>query len=124
MSLTPYIVTVAASGAVASASTETFTIPTRGRSGIIVVIDPTAVTGGASITPTIKGYDSVSGKTWDLLVGAAISGTGTVVLQVAPNLAAVTNLAAAKLLPSTVILSIAHADNKSYTRSIAAHLVG
>jgi len=95
----------------------------NGWTGIKVVIDVTAGTSGFSITPTIKGYDKTSGKTWTLLAGAAISSASTVIMTVFPAATAVTNVTANDELPESFQITMAVADAKSVTYSIGAHLI-
>ena len=47
-------------------------IPNLDGSGVVVVIDVTAINATPSVTPTIQGVDPVSGKKYTLLTGAAI----------------------------------------------------
>src|SRR3972149_1200436 len=70
-----------------------------GAKGVVVVVDLTAFVTAASLTVTIQGYDSVSGKTWTILASAAIVAVSTVTLRVYPGLTAVANLTASDVLP-------------------------
>lgn len=85
---------------------------------IDVTVDPAA----ASITPTIRGKDPVSGKYYDLLVGAAIAATGTVILKIGPALTAATNLVANDFIPRSWNFEMAVADAASMTYSVAYQL--
>lgn len=123
MTLSPYF-TLLTSGARASAATETFDVPTRGRTGLILVSDVTADGGAFSQTITILGVDPASGKTWPILAGAAQASVSTQVLQVAPGVVAVTDLVANVLLPATVRVQITHTDATTITRTVALQLVG
>lgn len=103
--------------------------------GIIIVIDWTEETdSGASIVYTLQGRDPTSGKTWDL-IAATITGVGTTVLQVSPNLATVVATAdadglpvlavsnvAQKLVPPHLRLNVNAADTKAVIYSVAAYL--
>src|SRR3972149_11383130 len=57
-----------------------------GAKGVVVVVDLTAFVPAASLTVTIQGYDSVSGKTWTILASVAIVAVSTVTLKVDPGL--------------------------------------
>lgn len=90
--------------------------------GIQFVIDVTAVTATPSVVPTISGVDPVSGSLYTLLVGAAITATGTTVLQVHPDLTETANLKASALLPQLTRLTLTHADADSITYTVSAML--
>lgn len=71
-------------------------------SGIVVVVDITAISGaGASLVITIEGKDPVSGKYYTILASAALTATGTTVLRVYPTLTAAANLTINSILPKT-----------------------
>lgn len=91
--------------------------------GAHVIIDVTAATSTPSVVPTIQGYDAVSGKYYTILVGAAITGTGTTVLRVYPGITAATNLSVSDVLPSEwrVIMTAGNANSLTY--SIAASYI-
>ncbi len=65
-----------------------------------------------------------SGKTWELLTGAAITEAGTSVLQVHPDIDDVAGAVARAQLPGTIMVSAAYGDATSITRTISAQLVG
>lgn len=87
-----------------------------------VIINVTAATATPSVVPTIQGKDTVSGAYYNLLVGAAITGTGTTVLKVYPNAVAVANLVANDFVPKTFRVLMTHADADSITYSIGVNL--
>lgn len=68
--------------------------------GVHVIINVTTATAG-SYTPHIQGKDPVSGVYYDILVGTAITATGTTVLKVYPGIAASANASASDILPQT-----------------------
>lgn len=68
-----------------------------------LIVDLTAITAG-SLTVSLLGYDPASGKTWTILSSAALAAPGTVILQVSPQLPAVTNQAARDFLPPNYIV--------------------
>lgn len=91
-------------------------------SGAHIVIDVTAVAATPSVVPTVEGYDSVSGKWYDILVGVAITATGTTVLKVGPGIGAVANGAANDFLPAQWRVAFVAADADSMTYSVAANV--
>ena len=93
-----------------------------GHRGLHLVIDVTAVTATPSIVPTIQGK-SATGIYYDILVGTAITATGTIVLKVYPGIGAVAGGAASDVLPAVWRLLLTHADADSATYSVAANLV-
>lgn len=76
-----------------------------------------------SQTVSILGVDPVSGKTWTILAGVAMSTVTTQILQVSPDMVAVNNLVANSLLPATVNVQITHTTNNSVTRTVGLQLV-
>lgn len=112
-------VTVLASTArTATPTVDTFQSPDA--DSLIVVIDVTAATSTPSVVFTIKGYDPLSAKTWDILASAAITGTGTTVLRVSPYLTAANNTIAKDIVPAVWTLTAVHGDTDSITYSVAA----
>jgi len=91
--------------------------------GLHLIIDVTAVTSTPSIVPKIQGKDPISGKYYDLLIGAAITGTGTTVLKFFPAATAVTNLAANDFLPRVFRVVMTHGNANSATYSISANML-
>lgn len=90
--------------------------------GIQYVIDVTAVAATPSVVPTISGIDPTSGSIYTLLTGSAITATGTTVLQVHPEMAAVANLVGNAMLPQNTRLTMTHADADSITYTVSAML--
>lgn len=93
-----------------------------GRKYLHLTIDVTVDPALASITPTIRGKDPVSGKYYDLLVGAAIAATGTVILKIGPALTAAANLVANDFIPRSWNFEMAVADTDSITYSVSYQL--
>ena len=94
-----------------------------GHKGCHVIIDVTAITATPSIVPTIQGKDSVSGEYYTLLVGVAITATGTTILKVYPGLTASANVIANDIVPSKFRILMTHADADSATYSVGVSLV-
>ena len=85
---------------------------------IHVIIDVTAVASTPSIVPTIQGYAAQSGVWYDILVGNAITATGTTVLKVGLNIAPSVNSAAQDLIPEQWRVEMVAADSDSITYTI------
>jgi hypothetical protein len=100
------------------------TFTTDGHTGLRIVIDATASAATPSVVPTIDFYDALSGTWSTLLTGAAITGTGTTVLQIGPGVTAANNVSVAGLLPLNLRLVMTHADSDSITYTAAVHLIG
>jgi hypothetical protein len=86
--------------------------------GGLFVIDVTAVAATPSVTFTIAGVDPASDKTWTILASAAITGTGTTVLRIHPELTAAANTIAKDMLPHAIKVTATHADADSITYSL------
>lgn len=91
-------------------------------SGLIVVVDVTAIVTAPSITVKIDGVDRASGKLFNLLTSAAITTVSTVVLRVHPQLTAAANLIAKDQLPPVWRITSTHGNANSITYSVGAHL--
>lgn len=93
--------------------------------GVVVIIDVTAEAGAHALVVTIQGKDPVSGKYYDLLASASITGTGTVILRVYPGLTASPNLVASDVLPADWRVKIDHTKTaaSTFTMSIGAQLL-
>lgn len=90
--------------------------------GLVVVIDVTAIVTTPSVVFTILGKDEVSAATWTILASAAVTATGTTVLQVHPTITAVANSKAAELVPALFTMTAVHADADSITYSVTASI--
>lgn len=93
-----------------------------GRKYLHLTIDVTVDPAAASITPTIRGKDALSGKYYDILVGSAIAATGTVILKIGPALTAAANLVANDFIPRLWNFEMAVADTDSMTYSVSFQL--
>lgn len=91
--------------------------------GIHLVIDATAKTATPSVTPKIQGLDA-NGVWYDVLVGAAITDTGTTVLKVFPGASPVANAVANDYLPPTWRVVLTHGDADALTYTVGATLFG
>ena len=113
-------VTVLASAARTAAVTGSDITNHNGAGVAHIVLDVTADPAAASITVTIQGKDSLSGKYYDILVGAAVAAVGTTVYRIDPRITAVANSIAQDSLPRVWRVNVAVADADSMTYSIGA----
>ena len=86
--------------------------------GVQVVIDVTASAATPSVVPTIDGFDPLSDSWYNLLTGSAITGAGTTVLRIHPQLTAAANLTAKDFIPKKYRIVMTHADTDSITYSV------
>jgi len=91
--------------------------------GLVVVIDCTAATSSPSVVFTIQGYDQASGKAYTILASSAITGTGTTVLRVHPDLTASANAIAKDVIPAHFKITAVHGNSDSITYSVGASLI-
>jgi len=91
--------------------------------GMVAVIDATAITATPSVVFTIEGKDPTSGKYYTILASAAIVATGTTVLRVHPDLTAATNTVAKDMLPAVWRVKTAVSDTDTLTYSVGASMV-
>lgn len=118
------VVTVLGSAArTATPTVDQFNIEHGSVTGLVCVIDVTAIAATPSVVFTLQGYDPVSTKVWTLLVSAAIVATGTTVLRVHPQLTASANLIAKDIVPDAFTLTAVHGDADSITYTVAVHVV-
>jgi len=90
-------------------------IPNQSHVAAHFIIVTSSVTG-ASVVPTVQGLDS-AGNAYDVLVGTAITTTGTVVLKVGPGIGIINNGAVADYLPLRFQLLMTHGNGSSITYS-------
>lgn len=91
------------------------------RGGHFIVNVSTATSG--NYTPHIQGQDPVSGAWYDVLVGPAISTTGTTILKVYPGIGIVTNGAAPDILPAVWRVQLIGASTPNMALSVDAYLL-
>ena len=100
------------------------TVNTRRASGLYLVVDVTAAAATPSVVATIDGFDSLSGKFFNLLTSAAFDQTiATRVLKIGRGLTAAANLAVLDFLPDQVRITMTHGDADSITYTVSAHLL-
>lgn len=93
-----------------------------GARGVKVVLDMTVV-GTGSVTLTIQGKDTASGKYYTLLAGAAVVTNVTNVYEIYPGLTTVANVAASATLPHTWRVLVTANNANSATYSVGASLI-
>lgn len=98
------------------------TLDTRRCEALRLVIDVTAITATPSVVVTIDGLDRTSGKFFNLLTSAPITGVSTVVLTIALRATVTANVSASTPLPDQVRVTLTHGDADSITYSVAADL--
>jgi hypothetical protein len=109
----------------AAPDSQEFEVTGRGYeySGLVLVLDITAVTASPGITVTVAGVDQVSDKLFTVLASAPIATVSTTILRIGPGLTAAANLTANDYLPPTFRVTVTHADTDSATYSLAGMLV-
>lgn len=109
----------------AKTATATYEPPSQNKdySGVIVVIDCTAIVTAPSVVFTIQGYDEASGQWYDILASAAVTAVSTTRLQVHPAITASANAKSSDLLPRRWRVKATHSNANSITFSIGACLV-
>ncbi len=100
-----------------SATTSSDVVVTNARQ-IVVVLDVTDVTALPSVTLTIKGFDPTSGKTWNILVGAAVTTVSTNLYKVSPHLTASANAVAQDAVPPFVQVTVTANNANAGTYSV------
>jgi hypothetical protein len=96
-------------------------IDTSGCQFLNVIIDITAIGASGTVTCTIQGKDTTSGKYYTILASSALASNATTRLKVGPTIAASANAIAQDYLPKTIRVSVAVAVAAS-TFSVGASL--
>jgi hypothetical protein len=94
--------------------------------GLVVVIDVTAIGPAPSVVCTLDGVDTVSGKFYNILTATAlvaVTGATPRVLRVGRGLLAAANLVANDMVPEKVRITMTHGNADSITYSVCAHLL-
>lgn len=93
---------------------------TRVITDVHIVIDVTAAPVTPSVQPALQGFDSLSGKWYDLIDAiTAITAVGTTAIKYGENTAVVANNANQGFIPVEFRLVLTHADADSITYSVA-----
>lgn len=98
----------------------------RAGMGIKLVIDITAITGTSpTLTVTLQGKDTASGKYYNMLASAALSAVGTTVLTLFPGAAVSANVSANDILPRNFrVQAVVGGTTPAVTATIGASLIG
>ena len=94
-----------------------------GYRGVILVIDMTVDPGTDTVTFTIQGKDSLSGKYYTILASTALTAVATTVLRVFPGSTVTANLAANDHLPAVWRIDANHSAATTTTYSVSAILL-
>lgn len=107
----------------ATPTVDQFNVEHGSPSGLVCVIDVTAIVATPSVTFTLQGYDPVSTRVWTLLASAAIATVSTTILRVHPELTAAANLIAKDIVPDAFTLTAVHGNANSITYSVSIHVI-
>jgi hypothetical protein len=110
------------SGQQTAATVNSIGFPSNNHKGGHFVINVTTATSG-TYTPHIQGKDPISGTYYDVLVGPAISTTGTTILKIYPGINAIANGASSDILPSVWRIQLIGASTPNMALSVAAYLL-
>ncbi len=105
------------------ASQDSANLGNRDSKGAHIIIDVTADPAAASVVFTVRGVDPASGKTYDILVSAAIVAVGTTVLTIYPAAVITANVSANAALPEEFIIHAEHTDGDSITYSVGVNML-
>ena len=110
---------LASAARTADTTSDDFVVP-YGKT-LALIINRTASAATPSVVPTIRGV-TPDAIVYDVLVGAAITGTGTTVLRVGAGCPETTNLSTGMPLPATWRLFMDASDADSLTYSVRAEV--
>jgi len=80
-------------------------------------------TNSTPVQHNVEAVDPVDGTYYNLLTGPAIVGTGTTILKIHPNLAAVANESVNDILPQGWRVTCTHSAASDFTYSISVNWV-
>lgn len=109
--------------AVRTADSESADVVNTGARGLHLIIDMTSVPGTDTVTFTVQGKDTLSGKYYDLLVSLAIVATGTTILKIYPGISPSPNASASDVLPDIFRVKAEHSSSTDFTYTVSAKLV-
>lgn len=110
------ITALASAARTASLNSSEFTL--YGATGVIFVVDVTAVSLTPSVSITLQCYDSLSGKWFNIITATAITTTGTYKIMAFPNATAAAGSVASTVVARQCRLNCIHSDTDSITYSI------
>lgn len=96
----------------------------EGHVGVIVNLDITTLTAGASLTLTIEGLDVASNKAFALLTSAAVTAVGTYTYYLMLGMSEIANKVVNAPLPAEWRVTVTPVDSKSVTYSVGACVIG
>lgn len=105
------------------ASIQSATLTNHSCRGLHITLDVTAITATPSITLTVQGRDELSGRWYDILVGAAVTTVSTNVYKLYPGITPVANVAVSDVLPRVWRVVITHGDADSITYSVGTTVI-
>lgn len=121
MSYLPDVTVLASAARTASVAATVLAVP-PGCDTVQFIFNATASAATPSVTLSVQVYDPVAG--WiTVLTSAALTGTGTKILIVGPNVPNVTNLGQSAVLGREVAIITTAADSDSLTYSVTAKFV-
>jgi hypothetical protein len=85
--------------------------------GLHVIINITAIAGGVTLTPKVRGKDAL-GNAYDLLVGAGLTATGLTVLKIVPAITDAANSAVSDMLPDVYDVVMTQTGAGAHTYSV------
>lgn len=113
----PFAGTVAKSAA--RTANADFLVTVKAATGIIVIVRATAKASTPSVVFTVRGFDPVSGQTWDIATSTALTDVGTRVIRIHPSLV-VADCKFNDVVPEYVVIHAEVADTNALTYSVAA----
>lgn len=99
--------------------TQDFLVTVKNATGIIVIVSATAKVSTPSVVFTVRGFDPVSGKTWDIAASVALTDVGLQVVRIAPNLTAA-DCKVNDIVPEYVVIHAEAGNANALTYSVAA----
>lgn len=87
------------------------------------VIDITAIQTDATLTPTVQGYDELSGEYYTILTGLEITAIGTYTVKVYPGIGQIPNGAASDILPRQFRINMVYGGTGTITYSVSCALI-
>lgn len=89
-----------------------------------LTFDLTSVPDTDTVTPKVQGFDSTSGKYYDILVGTSHATTSTVTLKIGPGFAETSNVSTNNMLPLIWRVVVTHSASSNFVYSVGANLGG
>lgn len=106
----------------ADATSDDFKIGGGPVTGLVLVIDATAIAATPSVTFVVRGYDPHTNKAYDIGTSAAVTAVSTKIVRVNPALTAAADIFK-DMIPNYFRIFADHSDADSITYLVSAHLV-